>query len=494
MNNKTGRNEPCPCGSGKKYKKCCIIEQQSNALVADFSWRKLRQTEGIVIDKHLVPYLTKQLPANVIKIALEDFFPEELPEKMDKDLLFNALFIPWLLFNWIPYNDFDSQNFAADKTIAQNYINNYQNRLTSFEQRFIAQMNTTYYSFYSILDVKQEESLLVKDIMLGAVYTIKERQGTRYLRNGDIVFSRVLTLDNQSVFIGMAPYNISPQYHNNIIDFRQWLIACNDDKPLNANLLREEFDEELINFFFEIMAIAFNQPEPTLLNTDDEPIQFSKSYFKLTINPIDALNKLLPLTLSNDADDFLSDSEKNKDGTIKRIEFPWLKQGNKKHKEWDNTVMGHITLEQNRLILETNSDERLAKGKKLVTKYLGDAACFQKTLIESAAQKLQSAKKLQSEKKLTNSTPIEPQLLEAPEVQAQLKEMAKAHWDNWFNEPIPMLGNKTPRQAAKTKAGQEKLEALLVYYDRADQNRAQNNLFKVDTNYLRKELGLLDSK
>ena len=21
---KPGRNEPCPCGSGKKYKKCCI--------------------------------------------------------------------------------------------------------------------------------------------------------------------------------------------------------------------------------------------------------------------------------------------------------------------------------------------------------------------------------------------------------------------------------------------------------------------------------------
>lgn len=23
---KTGRNDPCPCGSGKKYKKCCLIE------------------------------------------------------------------------------------------------------------------------------------------------------------------------------------------------------------------------------------------------------------------------------------------------------------------------------------------------------------------------------------------------------------------------------------------------------------------------------------
>jgi len=23
---KIGRNEPCPCGSGKKYKKCCLIK------------------------------------------------------------------------------------------------------------------------------------------------------------------------------------------------------------------------------------------------------------------------------------------------------------------------------------------------------------------------------------------------------------------------------------------------------------------------------------
>jgi hypothetical protein len=24
MNSKIGRNDPCPCGSGKKYKKCCM--------------------------------------------------------------------------------------------------------------------------------------------------------------------------------------------------------------------------------------------------------------------------------------------------------------------------------------------------------------------------------------------------------------------------------------------------------------------------------------
>ena len=28
--NKSGRNELCPCGSGKKFKKCCALKQQTN--------------------------------------------------------------------------------------------------------------------------------------------------------------------------------------------------------------------------------------------------------------------------------------------------------------------------------------------------------------------------------------------------------------------------------------------------------------------------------
>ena len=28
MKNKIGRNDPCPCGSGKKFKKCCISKSE----------------------------------------------------------------------------------------------------------------------------------------------------------------------------------------------------------------------------------------------------------------------------------------------------------------------------------------------------------------------------------------------------------------------------------------------------------------------------------
>jgi len=32
---KTGRNDPCPCGSGKKYKKCCLRKRNGESIFAD---------------------------------------------------------------------------------------------------------------------------------------------------------------------------------------------------------------------------------------------------------------------------------------------------------------------------------------------------------------------------------------------------------------------------------------------------------------------------
>lgn len=39
---KTGRNDPCPCGSGKKYKQCCLQAQQPQQ-TEDFLWHQIRR-------------------------------------------------------------------------------------------------------------------------------------------------------------------------------------------------------------------------------------------------------------------------------------------------------------------------------------------------------------------------------------------------------------------------------------------------------------------
>jgi hypothetical protein len=82
------------------------------------------------------------------------------------------------------------------------------------------------------------------------------------------------------------------------------------------------------------------------------------------------------------------------------------------------------------------------------------------------------------------------ELMKLPEVQEQLQQMAKQHWENWFDEPVPALDNQTPRESAKTEKGQELLEALLLHYEAEGSKHGQNNPFKADINYLKAQLNL----
>lgn len=450
--------------------------------VADFEWRKLRQLEGAVFDNHLIPYTMKKLPDVIMQLAIRDCLPDDLPEEIDRDKFFHQFLMPWILYNWVLEEDLGLEKFNPTITIAENYLQHYKSRLDRNEQRFIEVMSTTYYSFYTILEVKKEKSLLVQDILLGGVHTIKERQGTHHLKRGDIVFSRILTLDNQSIFVGMAPFILPPEHHNSLIDFKKWLIEENDNQPLNENVLRNELDLDLLDYFLDAIGEAYNKPPPILVNTDNELIQFSISHFKLTLSPEDALNRLLSMTLSKNPEEFLSHAKRTKTGKITEIQFPWLKKGNKKNKSWENTIHGEVTLKSGKLILETNSVERAERGKKLLKKLLGDSISFQKTLIESPEQKMKSMPQPQEDEEQEN-------LLENPEIREQIKAMAKAHWDSWFDMPIPVLGDKTPREAAKTEEGRERLEALLLQYERRDNIRG-NDPFKADIDWIKTTLSL----
>jgi hypothetical protein len=76
----------------------------------------------------------------------------------------------------------------------------------------------------------------------------------------------------------------------------------------------------------------------------------------------------------------------------------------------------------------------------------------------------------------------------SPELQAIEAELARKHWDAWFDTKVPALGNRTPRQAAKSASGRERLEALLAGYG---QNRVgRRNAFEPDIAALKQKLGM----
>ena len=50
MNKKIGRNGPCPCGSGKKYKSCCWNKDRPKA-ATDLKKRSLSVMKGGIAEK-----------------------------------------------------------------------------------------------------------------------------------------------------------------------------------------------------------------------------------------------------------------------------------------------------------------------------------------------------------------------------------------------------------------------------------------------------------
>ncbi|HVT19327.1 MAG TPA: hypothetical protein VHQ90_24500 [Thermoanaerobaculia bacterium] len=63
---------------------------------------------------------------------------------------------------------------------------------------------------------------------------------------------------------------------------------------------------------------------------------------------------------------------------------------------------------------------------------------------------------------------------QAPEASPRLPQGTLEHlYRRWADEPVPALGNRTPRQAVRTAAGREKVVNLLKDYERHDRRRAR---------------------
>lgn len=67
MTEKIGRNDPCPCGSGKKYKQCCMKKQ------LPLGKRKFKAS--IISSGRKAPDLMERTFGNAIRAATNDERP-----------------------------------------------------------------------------------------------------------------------------------------------------------------------------------------------------------------------------------------------------------------------------------------------------------------------------------------------------------------------------------------------------------------------------------
>jgi len=58
---------------------------------------------------------------------------------------------------------------------------------------------------------------------------------------------------------------------------------------------------------------------------------------------------------------------------------------------------------------------------------------------------------------------------------ALIEQMLRRHYANWADEPVPLLGNQTPRQAIATPAGLERVKGLLREYEAGETAMAKHD-------------------
>ncbi|MCF6354749.1 MAG: MbcA/ParS/Xre antitoxin family protein [Candidatus Polarisedimenticolaceae bacterium] len=456
---------------------------KKSAPVASLNWQKMRATEGELVHI-LLKHAERHYGSEAVAEAWDEFsLWNEVPMDPETEPELDTVFLPWFLFNWIPGNaEVDAAKHLPEMQVAMHYLKRKGPQVDSFHRRFIEEACSQPYSFFQVTDADPDRSLLLKDILLGREVTVHEHQASTILHRGDAIFTRIITMDDVSIMVGGAPAIIPPRYLNDLIGMRERMAEVS---PGFGRELLEEYDIELRSLYYEIREEIYNPPLPQMQNTDGDPLQLTKLYYGLQCTPREALDALASLSMM-DVDELISEGKFNEQGELTSIEFPWLKKGNAQQKSWDNTVMGHITINDGQLTVDVNSQQRADAVKRKITRRLGERAVFRNAVIQSVEKMLEDSQ--DNPAAMLGKAEPDDDLMAHPEIQEKIKEMADRHWKEWLDSPIPALKDQTPRDAAKSSIGRERLEALLLQFEQRVAGDAQP--FAPDVDALRRSLGL----
>ena len=467
MNSKTGRNDPCPCGSGKKYKHCCSLaaapdvvpaESHDGAVARALAW--LNQHHR----KAMGTAMQTAIDETVFEICGDDEVARGAMAGMSDELWqqVEINFTEWLLAEG------DIQVKGEMQRVSELLFGPRGPLLTTDQRVWLEQLARRPLRLYDVTEVVPDASITLCDALdteqLAVV--VVERAGSRSLRVGMQIGARVMQVAAQHQLSGaMYP-------------FSAW--AGREVQSMLRNMLTEpglpEEDRQLIvsqgvmEGWLEQYLIPARLPQFIDASTG-EPMLYVTDHYE--VQDWDALTTKLATQ---------PDVEGNRDS------------------RWDRLLEGEdgltrplatITPESGgrRVAVQYRTAGLAEKGRAWFDALAGDSAKF--LLQEVSDPKGLLSQSDTSKSPTTVSGRSLPPGMDSEALSVAFETAVKGYYANWADEPIPALNDQTPRQAIQSVAGLERVKGLLrTYEDGEAQQAAQQGRREMSYQFLWDSLGL----
>ncbi|HSF46919.1 MAG TPA: SEC-C metal-binding domain-containing protein, partial [Burkholderiales bacterium] len=313
---KIGRNDPCPCGSGKKYKQCCFAaEANPPSAPDDLRWRRMRR----LLDDHprdMLRFVESAYGPSAIKEALQEFTLWAEEDVFELDPCHTQVFMPWFFHHWSPDPEVteveDQSLHSVSPTVT--YLRSKRRRLDPMLVRYLEACVAAPFSFFEALRVDPGRGVRLRDILIGEEHEVIEHSASIAMRPGDIIFGQVAEVDGMALLEACSGALIPPVHKGAIIELRKHIAAGGD---LFGRELLHEWDAELLELYHNLTKQVFNPKPPRLQNTDGDPLSLQKLVFDVD-SAQQAFDALKHLALDQSDDELLEGAERDAEGKLLR--------------------------------------------------------------------------------------------------------------------------------------------------------------------------------
>jgi hypothetical protein len=318
-------------------------------------------------------------------------------------------------------------------------------------------------SLFEIVDVQVGAGLTLRDRLGDGEITVREVSASTQLRRGDVIFAWIMEVEDHVELTG-ASMKVPPAHVATVATaLVDEVETLRTGQP--ATDVAEVADVALDTL---AEAIASWRP-PTLVTTHGEPLVFCAAHY--TVSNVAAARARLVVRADIDGD-----------GEDDHGSMTWLDREPNPKLAGGPTVLGHLRITEGELVLETNSRERLARGRALIEETLSELAAHRADTFQDPEAALRERRTAPPPASTSRDVP--------PEVAAEVVgNYLRDHYTRWMDEPLPALDGKTPRKATRTAAGRRSVAALVDDAERmslAMPSPAAPGFF----DWLRRELGL----